>query len=85
MDRFGVASGALAPRAENFSARAQPQYPRGGMRRLAPKLAKHRVEHRAGHLVAMIAIVQSEIQDIACALDHHSSRRMGAREFDRFS
>ena len=75
MDRRGVPARALAPRAENFAARAQAQDARGGMRRFAAKFREHGVKHRAGHFVLVFGIVQREVQNVAGPLDHHSGEQ----------
>jgi len=84
MDRRGIPACALAPCAEDFTARSQAQDPRIRMRFLAVKLRKHCVKHRAGDFVAVLEIVQREVQDIAGPLDHHSDWGIGARGFNRF-
>ena len=84
MDRRGVPACALAPRAKDFASRAQAQDTRTRIRCFAPKLREHRVKHRASDFIAMLRIIQREVQDIARPLDYHADWRMRGRRFNRF-
>ena len=84
VDRRGVAARALAPRAENFAARANAQDARAGMRCFAAKLREHRIKHRAGDFIFLLGIIQREIQHIAGPLDHHPDGGIRAGKFSWF-
>src|SRR3982074_834522 len=84
MDCDGIPACALAPRAEDLAARPEAQDSRTGPRCFRPQLGEHGVEHRAGHFIAVVSVVQCKSQDIVGPLDHHSFQGVGARGFDGF-
>src|ERR1700674_2512548 len=74
-DRLDVPARALPPRAEDLATCSNAQYACAGARCFFPKRGQHRVEHRAGDLVAVVGIVQCKGQDVAGQLDRQSGDR----------
>lgn len=61
---------ALAPRAENFSARSNPQDTRIRPSRFRVQFGEHGVKHHAGHFVSVLNIVQYKGENVSVTLDN---------------